>query len=142
MRRCLEILPSHKLFQVGIRSGTKKEILEMKKEKRLINQDFGKPSLELYKALKPYRGQPIYLTVDLDWFDPSIMSGTGTPEPGGFLWQDFASVIDVLKEHNLIGADIVELAPQLDPSGVSSILAAKTTRSLLILLSMSRINTF
>ncbi len=142
MRRCLEILPSHKLFQVGIRSGTKKEILEMKKEKRLINQNFGKPSLELYKALKPYRGRPIYLTVDLDWFDPSIMSGTGTPEPGGFLWQDFASVIDVLKEHNLIGADIVELAPQLDPSGVSTILAAKTTRSLLILLSLSKINTF
>ncbi len=142
MRRCLEILPSHKLFQVGIRSGTKKEILEMKKEKRLINQNFGKPSLELYKALKPYRGRPIYLTVDLDWFDPSIMSGTGTPEPGGFLWQDFASVIDVLKEHNLIGADIVELAPQLDPSGVSTILAAKTTRSLLILLSLSKINAF
>ena len=69
------------------------------------------------------------------------MSGTGTPEPGGFLWQDFASVIDVLKEHNLIGADIVELAPQLDPSGVSTILAAKTTRSLLILLSLSNINT-
>ncbi len=136
MRRCLEILPSHKLFQVGIRSGTKKEILEMKKEKRLINQHFGKPSLELYKALKPFRGRPIYLTVDLDWFDPSIMSGTGTPEPGGFLWQDFASVIDVLKEHNLIGADIVELAPQLDPSGVSAILAAKATRSLLILLSL------
>ena len=70
------------------------------------------------------------------------MSGTGTPEPGGFLWQDFASVIDVLKEHNLIGADVVELAPQLDPSGVSTILAAKTTRSLLILLSLSQINTF
>ena len=135
MRRCLEILPSKKLFQVGIRSGTKKELLEIKQENRLVKQEFGKPAIELDEALKPFKGKPIYLTVDLDWFDPSIMSGTGTPEPGGFLWQDFASILDVLADHQVIGADIVELAPQLDPSGVSSILAAKTARSLLILLS-------
>ena len=51
-------------------------------------------------------------------------------------------IIEVVKEHKIIGADIVELAPQLDPSGVSTILAAKTARSLLILLSLSKINTF
>ena len=88
----------------------------------------------LEKALMPHLGTPIYLTVDQDWFDPSVMPGTGTPEPGGFLWEDFAAVIDVLKKHQLIGADIVELSPQLDPTGISSVHAAKVTRSLIMLL--------
>ena len=67
------------------------------------------------------------------------MPGTGTPEPGGFMWQDFSFVIDILKEHKIIGGDIVELAPQLDPSGISSVLAAKVTRSLIMLLSISKL---
>ncbi len=137
MRRCLDILPSQKIFQVGIRSGTKAEIHEMKEEKRLISHDKGKLAENLSNSLKQYEGKPIYLTVDLDWFDPSIMAGTGTPEPGGYLWQDFANILDVLKYHKIIGADIVELAPQLDPSGVSNVLAAKVTRSLIMLLNLS-----
>jgi agmatinase len=80
------------------------------------------------------RGRPIYLTVDLDWFDPAVMPGTGTPEPGGFIWNDFAAVLKELRHHNLMGADVVELAPQLDSSGISSVLAAKVTRSLLLLM--------
>ncbi len=136
IRRCLELLPSENVFQVGIRSGTKEEILELKNKKRFIKQSFAKPAEELSTALKPHQGKPIYLTVDLDWFDPSLIPGTGTPEPGGFFWQDFAAVLDVLKEHKIIGADIVELAPQLDSSGVSSIVAAKVTRSLIMLLNI------
>ncbi|WP_269622025.1 agmatinase [Prochlorococcus marinus] len=134
MRRCLEKIPSENILQFAIRSGTKEEITEMKEMKRLINHMFGQPAKELYKKLKPHQGKPIYLTLDLDWFDPSVMPGTGTPEPGGFLWQDFAYVIDVLKEHNIVGADIVELSPQLDTSDISSILAAKATRSLIMLM--------
>ena len=49
-------------------------------------------------------------------------------------WQDFAELVDVLRPHHLVAADVVELAPQLDGSGVSSVLAAKVTRSLLLLL--------
>ena len=134
MQRCLEILPSKTIFQLGIRSGTQEEIRAMKSTKRLIKHSFGNPSKELKEVLNPHLGKPIYLTLDLDWFDPSIMPGTGTPEPGGFLWEDFAAVIDVLKKHYLVGADVVELSPPFDPSGISSILAAKVTRSLLILL--------
>ena len=88
----------------------------------------------LATALEPLRGRPLYLTVDLDWFDPAVLPGTGTPEPGGYLWSDFAALIDVLRRHQLVAADVVELAPQLDPSGVSSVPAAKVTRSLLLLL--------
>ncbi len=136
MRRCLEVLPSKKLFQLGIRSGTKQEFEEIRKEKRLLVQNSGDQASTLKKALEPHLNTPIYLTVDLDWFDPSVLPGTGTPEPGGFKWCDFASVIDVLKQHKVVGADIVELSPQLDISNSSSILAAKVTRSLIMLLSL------
>ena len=65
---------------------------------------------------------------------PGGWTGTGTPEPGGYFWQDFQSIVQVLKSHNIVGADVVELAPQLDSSGISSILAAKVTRSLIMLM--------
>ena len=134
MKRCLEILPSKKIFQIGIRSGTKSEFLEMYNNKRLIQHTLGKKAKYLDEALKSLKGTPIYLTFDLDWFDPSLMPGTGTPEPGGYFWNDFAAIIDVIKSHNLIGADVVELSPKLDNTGISSILAAKVIRSLIMLL--------
>ena len=128
MRRCLEVLPSQQLMQIAIRSGTRDEFKELQSSGRLISvQDIPNRMSEL-------RGRPIYLTVDLDWFDPAVMPGTGTPEPGGFIWNDFAAVTNELRHHRLMGADVVELAPQLDPSGISSVLAAKVTRSLLLLM--------
>jgi agmatinase len=130
MRRCLEVLPSGDLLQLAIRSGTRDEFQELQSSGRRITD-----AAALQQALKPLQGKPIYLTVDLDWFDPAVLPGTGTPEPGGFLWRDFAAVVDVLREHRLIAADVVELAPQLDTSGVSSVLAAKVTRSLILLMS-------
>ena len=129
MRRCLEVLPSGDLLQLAIRSGTRDEFQELQSSGRRITD-----AAALQQALKPLKGKPIYLTVDLDWFDPALLPGTGTPEPGGFLWRDFAAVVEVLREHRLIAADVVELAPQLDTSGVSSVLAAKVTRSLILLM--------
>ena len=81
-----------------------------------------------------FTNKTVYITFDVDGFDSSIMPATGTPEPGGYLWRDFAAIIDVIKSHNLIGADVVELSPKLDNTGISSILAAKVIRSLIMLL--------
>ena len=128
MRRCLEVLPSRNLLQIAIRSGTREEFLELNNSGRLVPID------QMVSRLRDLRGLPLYLTVDLDWFDPAVMPGTGTPEPGGFLWQHFAELVNELRNHNLVGADVVELAPQLDQSGISSVLAAKVTRSLLLLM--------
>ncbi len=128
MRRCLEVLPSQQLFQIAIRSGTCDEFKELHRSDRLISVG------DIPERMNALRGRPVYLTVDLDWFDPAVMPGTGTPEPGGFLWSDFAAVINELRHHRLMGADVVELAPQLDSSGISSVLAAKVTRSLLLLM--------
>ena len=129
MRRCLEVLPSQTLLQLSIRSGTRDEFQELQRTGRLMAD-----VAALEAALQPLQGRPIYLTVDLDWFDPAVMPGTGTPEPGGYHWREFAALVTVLRSHNLVAADVVELAPQLDTSGISSVLAAKVTRSLLLLL--------
>ena len=129
MRRCLEVLPSGDLLQLAIRSGTRSEFHELHSSGRRMDD-----VQALRDAMAPWTGRPVYLTVDLDWFDPAVLPGTGTPEPGGFLWRDFAAVVDVLRGHRLVAADVVELAPQLDSSGVSSVLAAKVTRSLILLL--------
>ena len=126
------------MLQLAIRSGTREEFQELKTEKRLIPFKTGDKAQDLYEVLKPYKGYPLYITMDLDWFDPSILPGTGSPEPGGFFWQDFASIIEVLKIHNLVAADIVELSPQIDISGNSNIFAAKVTRSLLMLLTITK----
>jgi agmatinase len=128
MRRCLEVLPSQRLLQIAIRSGTREEFSELRGSGRLVAIE------AMAEALRPLRGHPLYLTVDLDWFDPAVLPGTGTPEPGGFLWPHFADLVDELRHHQLVAADVVELAPQLDPTGVSSVLAAKVVRSLLLLL--------
>jgi agmatinase len=128
MRRCLEVLPSGTLRQIAIRSGTRAEFEELRSSGRLVAIE------RMAEALIPLRGRPLYLTVDLDWFDPAVLPGTGTPEPGGFHWADFAVLVEELSHHRLVAADVVELAPQLDPTGVSAVLAAKVVRSLLLLL--------
>jgi agmatinase len=110
--------PKNKLIQYGIRSGLKEESLTQ--------------LLETVKAIEATR--PIYLTLDLDYFDPSFMPGTGTPEAGGEDFHSFISLIKILKNKNLIGADIVELAPNIDPTGNSSAFAAKVTREVLLAL--------
>ncbi len=140
MRRCLEVLPSGDLVQIAIRSGTRAEFQELRSQARLVGEAGG-PVPEpaglgqaVVAALAPLRGRPLYLTVDLDWFDPAVLPGTGTPEPGGFHWGHFAALVEELRHHRLVAADVVELAPALDPSGVSAVLAAKVTRSLVLLL--------
>ncbi len=134
IKRCIEILPTEKVFQVGIRSGTKEEFKIMNNNNQLINLKAGESKSKLKKALDPYKEYPIYLTIDLDWFDPSLLPGTGTPEPGGFFWDDFEEIIQILQSFQLVGGDIVELSPDIDNSGVSSIVAAKVTRTLIMTL--------
>ena len=133
MKRCLEKLPNKKILQVGIRSGTKEEFKQMRENKQLIDFRKGDEKL-LLKVFEQVKGFPLYLTIDLDWFDPSLLPGTGTPEPGGYFWDDFELIIKILNEFNLVGADIVELSPDIDLSGVSSVVAAKVARSLIMTL--------
>ena len=72
--------------------------------------------------------RPIYLTLDLDFFDPGFFPGTGTPEAGGEDFHGFMRIMKILNKKNLVGADVVELAPMLDPTGNSSCFASKVVR--------------
>ena len=78
--------------------------------------------------IKGFRENPIYITFDIDLFDPSEVPGTGTPEAGGIRWSDFESLRAVFDRRNIVGLDIVELSTELDPTGISSALAAKMLR--------------
>lgn len=78
---------------------------------------------------------PINITIDLDVLDPSVFPGTGTPEAGGITYKELLGAMDQFEKLNhLVGADIVELAPMIDPSGLSNAVAAKTLREMVLLL--------
>ena len=67
-----------------------------------------------------------YVTIDIDGFDPSIAPGTGTPSHGGFLYYEVLEILQLLvKKGEIVGVDLVEVAPDYDPSGITSMLAAQ-----------------
>jgi agmatinase len=77
-------------------------------------------------------GVPIYITIDIDAFCPSIAPGTGTPSHGGFLYYEVLEILQsAVKSHPVVGIDLVEVAPDYDPTGSTSILAAQLLMNLL-----------
>ena len=74
----------------------------------------------------------VFVTVDLDCLDTSIMPGTGTPEVGGMSFNELVGWFKYLKDFNIVGADVVELAPDYDASGASTAVATKVIRELLM----------
>ncbi len=109
--------------QIGIRSGMKEEWEFMKEHNTLCHK---------YSDIDELKGKPIFVTVDLDCLDTSIMPGTGTPEAGGMTFNELAGWFKYLKDFNIIGADVVELAPDYDASGASTAVATKVIRELLM----------
>lgn len=115
MRRVLELCP---ITQVGTRSLSWEE-------QKFLDQNhmhpFYPPSLtpDLNSAQKivDSLGDNVYVSIDLDVFDPSIMSAVGTPEPGGMQWQDVLSLLKLVTQHKrIIGFDLVELCPSQGPA--------------------------
>ena len=82
----------------------------------------------------PLKGKKIFVTVDLDVLDPSVMPGTGTPESGGMQFNELMGWFEYLKNFDIVGADVVELAPDYDASGVSTAVATKVIRELLMIM--------
>ena len=78
----------------------------------------------------------MYLTIDLDCLDPSCFPGTGTPEAGGVSFMELLNAIRTVTKANIAGADINELAPMLDASGVSTAAACKVLRELILALNI------
>lgn len=70
------------------------------------------------------KGRKVFLTFDIDFIDPAFAPGTGTPVPGGFSTWEALEIIRGLKELDIVGYDLVEVAPAFDGSGITSIAAA------------------
>ena len=87
-----------------------------------------------YEDLDVLKSKPIFVTVDLDILDTSIMPGTGTPEVGGLTFNELLGWFRYLSKFNIIGADVVELAPDYDSSGASTAVATKVIRELLMVM--------
>jgi len=113
IKRCLD----HKNVSVisfGIRNISSSEIPFLKKNSKRINIFWAKDKAKwnLIKFKKLIKNKTVYLTFDVDGLDSSIMPATGTPEPGGLLWDETLNIIKIAaKNSNIVGADINELAP-------------------------------
>jgi agmatinase len=130
-RRLSELLGSDHLRLWGIRSGERAEFEWARAENVL----YGREVSGLKKACRSLSDEPVYLTIDLDVFDPSELPGVGNPEPGGLRFSEFLEILEEIARLDVIGADVVELAPVWDPSGRSSIMAAEIVRELLLSIS-------
>ena len=133
IRRCHDLLGDGQIHQFCIRSGDRAEFQFAKEHTDL--HPFGFGGLEEVVEQLRVLDAPVYLTVDLDCLDPSVLPGTGTPEAGGVTFMELLNAIRLAGRTNVVGADLNELAPMLDPSGVSTATACKVLRELLLCLS-------
>ena len=130
IRRCREILGNGRIHQFGIRSGEKDEF-EWAKSGHTSLHPFDLEGLE--ETVESLKGKPVYFTLDLDVLDPSVFPGTGTPEPGGIDYMTLQrAVIAVCQNVCLVGCDVNELCPPYDASGVSTAVACKIIREMLL----------
>ena len=130
IRRCWEILGNGRIHQFGIRSGEKDEF-EWAKSGHTSLHPFDLEGLE--ETVESLKGKPVYFTLDLDVLDPWVFPGTGTPEPGGIDYMTLQrAVIAVCQNVCLVGCDVNELCPPYDASGVSTAVACKIIREMLL----------
>ena len=130
IKRIWDLVGDNKIYQFGIRSGTKEEFDFALKQNHTY-MEVG--SINTFKDIVNKLGNKnVYITIDLDVLDPSIFPGTGTPEPGGITYREFQDVFNTLKNSNLniVGCDIVELSPDYDNTNVSTVAACKILREL------------
>ncbi len=132
IKQIWNLLGDHKIYQFGIRSGLKEEFEWAIHGKHTFIDQYGYHQLQ--EICEQLQDRPVYVTIDLDILDPSVFPGTGTPEPGGITFKEMLDIIQTLQSLNIVGADVVELSPDYDPTGVSTAVASKVIRELLLIL--------
>lgn len=112
LRRVLEVCPA---VQVGLRSLSREEAAEIPRLPTRIfwaKDVLGRPAAEWAGEVSAALSPHVYLTIDLDAFDPSILPATGTPEPGGLNWEQVTTLVrSVARQRTIVGMDVVELLP-------------------------------
>jgi agmatinase len=108
MARAREFAP---VIQVGIRSMSAEELPFVERDRIFYSHELYNDK-DLYKKALDKLSENVYITIDLDVFDPSLMPSTGTPEPGGPAYFELMHFLrDVIRNRNVVGFDVVELCP-------------------------------
>jgi agmatinase len=126
IRRSRELPFVNHITSIGIRTARRKPYEESQRDGSLIitTQRFRQVGPEQVVNLIP-RGENLYITLDIDVMDPSQAPGTGTPEVGGLFYQEIRDcLLPLIRQHNVIGFDLVEIAPPYDSSEITSQLGA------------------
>ena len=128
MRRAAEHLGLDNVYVLGARAIGEEELDRDDVVPFISSYDIMDMGIEkakaIGKALDEVKAEKVYLTVDIDGIDPAFAPGTGTPEPFGLMPMDVKKVINIIGER-LVGFDVNEVCPPADPSGITSILAAR-----------------
>ncbi|MGO0063732.1 agmatinase [Brevibacillus fluminis] len=131
IKKACDLIGGKNVYSFGIRSGMKEEFEWAKENMHLYKYDV----LEPVKQVLPTIGnRPIYLTIDIDVLDPSAAPGTGTTEAGGITSRELLDTIHFMAQNgaNVIGCDLVEVAPVYDNSEMTQIVASKMVRELIL----------
>jgi len=128
MKKVLNLLNKGRLSQVGIRSGAREEFALAEKIRSIL---FFDPK-SLIRMVNRLKHRPVYISLDLDVMDPGLLPGVGTPEPGGFTFQELISLFKGLQPLRVIGFDLVELTPDYDPTQISSVTASVILREMIL----------
>lgn len=131
IRKAVELIGGKNVYQFGIRSGTKEEFYFARENLNFYPFEVLEP---LKKVLPEIENRPVYLTIDIDVVDPAYAPGTGTLESGGISSKELLTAIHAIADAgiNVVGADIVEVAPVYDSADKTSILASKVVREMML----------
>lgn len=132
IRKACELIGAKNVYSFGIRSGMREEFQFAKESGMYMAKfDVAEP---LKKVLPELSGRNVYVTIDIDVLDPAHAPGTGTAEAGGITSKELLEAICLIAnaDVNVIGADIVEVAPQYDPTEQTQIAASKFVREILL----------
>jgi agmatinase len=132
IRKAAELMGGDNIYQFGIRSGSKEE-WTYAKDKGIHFHPF-EVAEPLKRELPSLAGRSVYVTIDIDVLDPSAAPGTGTAEAGGITSKELLEAVHLIARSgaNVVGCDIVEVAPIYDPTEQTPIVAAKLMREMLL----------
>ncbi|QGH36384.1 agmatinase [Gracilibacillus salitolerans] len=132
IRKVCEKIGPENVFSFGIRSGDREEFRYAEESGMYMAKfDVAEPLQEMLPKLA---GRPVYVTVDIDVLDPAFAPGTGTAEAGGISSKELLAAIHIIAHSDIhvVGADLVEVAPNYDPTEQTAIAASKFVREMLL----------
>ncbi|MCT2538275.1 agmatinase [Aquibacillus koreensis] len=132
VRKTCELIGPENVYSFGIRSGMREEFQYAKESgMHMSRYEVAEPLKEILPTLK---GRNVYVTIDIDVLDPAFAPGTGTAEAGGITSKELLQAIQYIAQSdvNVVGADLVEVAPVYDPTEQTVIAASKFVREMLL----------